>query len=184
MFPLVYTDDEGQEWECHTDFRQWVRVEALMLDKDIPESLKTDIALKIIFPVVPNDKSQAISFISEFFKCGVVDTQSKNNTKSQKQAYSFNADYGYIYAAFLEMYNIDLQDINYLHFWKYKYMFNALHDCKLIEIIGYRVTETDSKTPQCTKDHVKKMKSLYKLPLYLSEQQILKKIKERRGEIG
>ena len=44
MFPLVYTDDEGQEWECHTDFRQWVRVEALMLDKDIPENLKTEIS--------------------------------------------------------------------------------------------------------------------------------------------
>ena len=63
MFPVMDTDDEGQEWECHTDFRQWVRVEALMLDKDIPENLKTDIALKIIFPVVPNDKSNKGNFI-------------------------------------------------------------------------------------------------------------------------
>ena len=37
-------------------------------------------------------------------------------------------DDDYIYSAFLSQYNIDLQDIKHLHWWKFKAMFKSLNE--------------------------------------------------------
>ena len=41
-----------------------------------------------------------------------------------------------IYSAFKDQYSIDLQEIEYLHWWKFKAMFDALKDDnKIVEIM-------------------------------------------------
>lgn len=183
MFPLSYVDDKGQEWECHTDYRQWVRVETLFADKDIPENMKFGIALTLIFPKVPTDALGAVEFVNEFFRCGQPEqseTKKKSKKRSSKRAYDFSFDFGYIYAAFLEFYKIDLYNIPYMHFWQYKWLFDSLHDCKFIEIAGYRAAETDKDTPQYMKDHISKMKELYRLPQYLC----IKQLQQRRDVLN
>ena len=112
------------------------------------------------------------------------DSKKTSGTKKQADAYSFEYDDGYIYAAFMERYGIDIVDIEYLHWWKFKAMFRSLHDCKITDIMGYRVEKVTSKTPDYRKDFLNEMKKIYALPRSLSEQQKLnelRRIKEKAG---
>ena len=43
-----------------------------------------------------------------------------------QRIYSFEHDDDYIYSAFLTQYHIDLQDIEYLHWWKFKALLRTL----------------------------------------------------------
>ena len=52
--PSAY-EYEGRIYEMRTDFREWIRFELLLTDKDIPYQDKFGLLQKIIFPVVPPD---------------------------------------------------------------------------------------------------------------------------------
>ena len=83
----------------------------------------------------------------------------------------------------MEVYGIDLVDVPYLHWWKFKAMFRALHDCKITDIMGYRSEDTD-KAPEYRKKFVEDMKRLYALPRSLSEQQKIDELKRIQRQAG
>lgn len=183
--PAVY-EYGGKQYEIRTDFRDWIRFELLFTDHDVPMRDKKNALLRIIFPVVPPDPD-LWEFILWFYQCGKESHGVKSDSKSvkaKKQAavYSFEHDDGYIYAAFMDVYGIDLTELEYLHWWKFKSLFRGLHDCKFTDIMGYRAEEITKKTPDYRRTFLQEMKKLYALPRSLSEQQKideLKRIKEQ-----
>ena len=179
----------GRVYEMQTDFREWIKFELLFADQDIIMEDKLRRLEEIIFPVIPYDPG-LWDFIKWFYYCGKVPAESekaadkKSPGKKQSAVYSFEYDFEYIYAAFMELYGIDLVDIPYLHWWKFRALFRSLHDCMFSEIVGYRSEKITSKTPEYRKEFLKKMKKKYALPRSLSEQQNideLKRIKEKMG---
>lgn len=72
---------------------------------------------------------------------------SKGTGRSKvQQIYNYEYDSGYIYAAFLYQYGFDLQDIEYLHWWKFRAMLEALkEDNEIVKIMGYMAMTIDSK---------------------------------------
>ena len=88
----------------------------------------------------------------------------------ETQIYSFEHDAGLIYAAFLLAYNIDLQDIEYMHWWRFRFLFNSLpKDCEFVRAMEYRSIDINDKMPKEQKDFYKKMKRMYALPLSKTE---------------
>ena len=184
--PMEYEYD-GVQYEMHTDFREWIRFELLMTDPDILPREKPPLLARLIFPIVPPDP-QLSEFIIWFYSCG----RKPNKVKSKKTAarnknaavYSFEYDDGYIYAAFLEQYGIDLTTVEYLHWWKFKALFKSLHDCKMCSIMGYRSEEVTSKTPESRKAQINELKQIYALPKSLSEQQKIAEAKRLMEQYG
>ena len=79
--------------------------------------------------------------------------------------YSFEHDAEYIYAAFLDQYGIDLQDIEHLHWWKFRALFKGLKEDTLIsKIMGYRSIEITNNMSDSEKKYYRKMKQIYALP--------------------
>lgn len=79
-----------------------------------------------------------------FYKCGNELANSKKVTKGNKrQIYNYEFDAEYIYSAFMQQYRIDLQEIKYLHWWKFKALFNGLSkETQFVQIMGYRSIDT------------------------------------------
>ena len=85
--------------------------------------------------------------------------------------YDFEHDDDYIYAAFMAQYHLDLQKVEYLHWWKFRAMFNSLNDdTQFVRIMEYRAVELD-KIPKEKRAFYKRMKQLYALPLSQDEEQ-------------
>lgn len=122
--------------------------ELLMQDSKYTKEQKILQALQLYYPNPKQvvDIEKAIDDIIWFYKGGreLANSNKKvsNGGKENKQIYSYEFDDTYIYGAFKEQYNIDLQDIEYLHWWKFKAMFDCLGDnTKIVEIMGYRAVD-------------------------------------------
>lgn len=185
LIDLVITsvDIDGMKYEINSDFRTSILFELLMQDNSIRDEDKINMALKLYYNKIPCKKYQkeAIEKILWFYKCGKDIIKSKGNGKgkSVNQIYSFEHDDDYIYAAFMDQYGIDLQDIKYLHWWKFKAMFKSLkQDNEIVKIMGYRSMDLSKIKDKEQKAYYKKMKELYKIPIPKDEEEKLKEINE------
>ena len=148
-----------------------------MQDKNIDEKDKIALAIKLYYYDMSKikDIKIAINDILWFYRCGEElkeETSQDKNEEKIKQIYSYEFDDKYIYSAFLEQYNIDLNSINYLHWWKFKALFNGLNEkTKIVEIMGYRAMNLSKIKNKEMKKHYKKMQQIYSLPDMRSEEE-------------
>lgn len=164
---------DNREYEINSDFRTSILFELLMQDGTIEEDDKILMALQLYYPDIPENIKKAIEQMLWFYRCGKDVSSSKGNGKSKgvTQIYSFEYDDEYIYSAFLDQYNIDLQDIEYLHWWKFKAMFKSLKDDNMIvKIMGYRSMDLSKVKDKEQKAYYKRMQKLYEIPISKNEQ--------------
>ena len=175
-FPDSFTAADGTVYPIHTDFREWVRFESLLNDGDVPESLRIFIALRLVFgDNVPEDLEAARKFVMWFYRGGNPLPEAKKDEGNEaepylesRRVYDFEYDSEYIFAAFLELYHIDLSETP-MHWWKFRALFKGLHDCKMTEIMGYRGAEITDDMPDSRKCFLLDMQELYELPVSLAE---------------
>lgn len=168
--------------EFNTNFRYGILFEKLMNDPNVDKQIKVLQAIKIFYPKWQQitDYEKAVKDLFWFYTCGKSELEKPENNKIKKKVaedkskkiYDYDIDDGYIYSAFLQQYGIDLQDINYLHWWKFKAMFNSLNsDTKIVEIMGYRNIDLSKIKDKQEKARYKKLKEIYKLPDMRTEAQ-------------
>lgn len=155
-------------YRINSNFRVSILFELMMLDNELTEEEKITTALELYYPVMPTDLNKAIEEIIKFYSC---DSNSSNSNapigtkKSFNDVYNFEFDSDYIYSAFIDQYSIDLNSINYLHWWKFKAMFKSLKEDNLIsKIISYRSIDLSEIQDDDERARYKKLKELYKLP--------------------
>lgn len=169
---------EGEDYKINSDFRTSILFELLMQDNSINEEDKIIQALELYYPILPTDLNKAIEGILWFYRCGKDEVETKNKgTGKSTNVYSYDYDDDYIYSAFLDQYNIDLQDVDYLHWWKFKAMFKALkEDNEIVKIMGYRAMDVNKIKDKEQKAHYTKMQELYKIPIAKDERNKLDEI--------
>lgn len=159
-------DIEGENYKINSDFRTSILFELLMQDNSMSEEDKIIHALELYYPVLSKNINEAIEKMLWFYRCGkdIVSAKGTGRGKST-QVYSYEYDDDYIYSAFLDQYGVDLQDIEYLHWWKFKAMFKSLkEDNEIVKIMGYRAMDISKIKDKEQKDYYKKMKDIYKIP--------------------
>lgn len=169
----------GNEYNIRTDFRIAMMFEILMQDDSLEPKDKTRKALRLFYEKVPRDLEGAVNAILWFYKCGREENPQKKKMaakRSKTKVYSFDYDDDYIYAAFMSQYGIDLQDIEYMHWWKFRAMFNSLDSTnQFVKIMEYRSVDINS-VPKEQQSFYRKMQRLYALPIRDSEQKKMDKI--------
>lgn len=157
----------GLFYEIDADFRTGIAFELLMLDEEFTETEKAARAMELYFPQIPDDEEEAMEKILWFYLCGREETnqEEKETEPAPKNiVYSYEYDAGSIYAAFLSQYGMDLVEIPFLHWWKFKALFHALDEnLEFMKIMRYRAVDI-TKVPKEQKDFYRKMKQLYALP--------------------
>ena len=172
----VYLNEE--EYDINYDFRISMIFEMLMQDNTLNDDEKLEQALELYYPIIPDNRSEAIEGIIWFYKCGKEDeTEGKGTGKSAQQIYNYNFDDEYIYSAFLDQYNIDLQDIEGLHWWKFKAMFRSLkEDNEIVKIMGYRAIDLNKIKDKEQKEYYRKLQKIHKIPVAKNEKEKLDEI--------
>lgn len=159
---------DGVEYKIRSNFRISMLFEILMQDGEVEPKEKTAKALELYYPVVPSNLGKAVEALLWFYKCGKADNPQKqkiNARKGKTRVYSFEYDDDYIYAAFMTQYGIDLNSIEYMHWWKFRSMFNSLtNQCEFVKIMEYRSIDLKDNMPKEQKAFYRKMKRIYALP--------------------
>lgn len=132
----VSVDIWSKTYKIDADFRTIMNVEGIIFGKEVTDDQKKfaeemmkeiDIeekdaianakyydALKLFYRNnVPDDLEEAMEKMLWFYSCGKEDEQSK--TKTKKKVISFEYDFDYINAGFMQDYKIDLFEVDFLH---------------------------------------------------------------------
>lgn len=178
----------GINLEINSNFRESILFELLMQDKEKPDEQKFEEALALYYPLSSlkeikqrKIETYAVEALLDFYVSGKKkssakptedDEEGKEEISYKPPIYSFEFDDQYIYSAFLDQYGIDLQDIEYLHWWKFKALFFGLsEDCLMSKIMGYRAMDVPQDMPESQKEFYRKMKKIYALPDLRTEEE-------------
>lgn len=159
---------DGAEYRINSDFRISILFELLMQDDEVGKRQKLVQGLQLYYPEIPHNVTMAVDKMIWFYRCGKETGNGGHGSGSgrAKQIYSFEYDDDYIYAAFLEQYGIDLQDIEELHWWKFRALFRGLsEDTEFVKIMGYRSVKITSEMSKEQREFYKKMQSIHALPI-------------------
>ncbi len=164
----------GAELPIVTDYRTGILFEQTLSDPAIPDDEKLVTVLKLyygdaIFPLLADMDTvqEALNGIMWFYRCGADETagsETEGESSGKDPPFSYEHDAGYIYAAFLEAYKIDLTK-NRLHWWQFRALFLGLPETVLFcKIMGYRTMEIPAKMPKAQKKFYQRMKRIYRIP--------------------
>lgn len=162
------------EIPINTDYRTGILFEQTLSDPAMPDDEKLITILNLyygeaVFPLLDDmDKVQeALNGIMWFYRCGAEETaesETEEDTSGKEPPFSYEHDAGYIYAAFIEAYGIDLTK-NRLHWWQFRALFLGLPETVLFcRIMGYRTMEIPAKMPKEKKEFYQRMKRIYRIP--------------------
>lgn len=138
----------GKKYAIETDFREWIRLMELVEDETVPWQIKYRLMLRW-YQEIPEDLESAIYALGDFLSAGKLYGRENNDQGQQKAmekpAFSFTEDAGCIYAAFVESYGIDLQNVSYMHWWKFKTLFDYLPEkTEIKQRMMYRTIDANS----------------------------------------
>ena len=172
----------GKEFTIDSNFRASILFELMVQDNTLSDEEKIIQALEIYYgDNIPQDIPEAIDKILEFYRGGKEEIRAtKGKGKSKNiQVYSYEHDSELIYSAFMRDYGIDLQDIKYLHWWKFKALFRGLsEDNEIVKAMRYRGIDLSTIKDKGERDHYRKLKEYYKLPVTKEEENRLEGLTE------
>lgn len=161
----------GTDYPINWDFRVGIKLDGI-LRSDLEEIQKIEQMLYLYYGKehIPPDVSQAIDQIIWFYRCGELPDDEEEKKKrryvrrrSKEPACVLTQDAPYVYAAFMDQYNIDLTCIEFMHWWKFMALFESLGDgTKMSKIMYYRQASTSGMSKE-RRAFINEMKKLYKI---------------------
>lgn len=160
---------DGVVYNIDTNFRSFIKLELLIDDPNLTKIEKIYVILQIFYGEQKiNNLKKAIDAILWMYKGGdeiEAVAEAKDDFTPPKPIYNFNYDADLIFSAFMTQYNIDLNEIKYMHWWKFKALLKGLsEDVKFSKVLFYRSVKITSDMPKEQKKFYREMKKLYALP--------------------
>lgn len=154
----------GEDYPINTDFRTWIKIEEILADYSVSSVDKVIHIFSLAFTSsVPSDAQEALFAIAKFLSPFHSFEKSKGKAnEAASPLFSFSQDGGFIYAAFLSQYGIDLTS-THLHWWRFLSLFSALCDCKFTEIVKIRGINLAKISDPNQKSFLRRMKKIYRL---------------------
>ena len=179
---LIYDDFpetvciDGKEYEVITDFREWVRFADTAAADELTEEEKLCIFMLYFTKEKPKDFSKALKALIDFYGCADVPKAGRKiGGKSSFSApvFSYTYDAGYVIAAFRQVYGIDLKSIDYMHWYEFRYLFEAIPDNTAIkERIAYRAVNLSSVKDSRERSRIQKIQNVIALPSNIKDSDI------------
>lgn len=167
---------DGKSFYIKTDFRYWIDYNYKLQNckitlEDLFNLFESDINLLDIVLFNEEINRQFMDFLTN--KNITPNMTVYSNVKSDR-IFDYVLDGEYIYASFMQAYNIDLVDIEYLHWHKFKALFLSLpENTKMKEIMKLRAYSKDSVKYETRQLQMKEMWRLPPSEYELNEQKKL-----------
>lgn len=152
----TYINIDDVRYEINTNYRDCLKIILAFEDIELTQIEKQMIMLNILYKVIPNNIEKACELAIEFLNCG--EQENEISTDGLGRLYSFEKDNKYIFSAIQQTYGIDLEQIEYLHWWKFVNFFLDLNEnCFFNRIIYLR---RQKKLGKLSKDELAQYNSL------------------------
>lgn len=155
-----------------TDFREYIRLLDMLKCKDLNDVQKIMI-LKEYFLTDISIDATALRALTNFVTMEMEEKESEQDPDgeepeetSQKNLFSYEIDYPYILSGFLRDYGIDLETVNYLHWWKFRMLFDGLsEDTEIKQRIMYRGINLSDIKDKDERKRISRIQKRIQLPM-------------------
>ena len=173
-----FVNVEGESYFVDTDFRTWIIFEEIVLDPAIDNREKVESLIDLCFTEnQPDNVKLAMDSLLYIYGGGKKPSQKKSARKNgeveirEKQIMSYEHDAPYIFGAFMSQYGIDLNAIDYMHWWKFQALFRSLNSSnKIVEIMSYRAADLGQIENPKERNRIARLQRIYALPQNLSRE--------------
>lgn len=163
VFPTT-VEINNREYELNTDFRTGIDIMLAYEDSALTAADKVAVMLNLLYKEMPPDLGKAVDLAVLFLDCGE-DRAAGQDAEPAKRLYSFEKDAKYIYSAIRQTHGIDLETIDYLHWWKFCYLLLDLNeDCFFQQIISLRRRKQEGKLSKEERIAYYRMEDIMALP--------------------
>lgn len=166
----------GAECPIRTDFRDVLQYDKIVKE-DPGDGSCLEKALLFMYGTVPPSISEAIEKLNWFIQCGEKEKKYKPPAQllgvNREKPMDYDLDARLIWSAFRRVYQIDLKEIKYLHWWDFQGMLEELpEDVRLNRVIHYRTVDThDRRLPKETRELYGALQRYYRIQKAPTEQQ-------------
>ena len=152
---------DGAAVGINTDFRVCLRMIRAFDDERLTEHEKLTVLVSLLYPDIPENTALAIKQGLKFLNRG---SELDEASARQLRVYSFEKDSAYIYSAFKSTFNIDLNTVEYLHWWTFRSLFADLgKDCFFNTLVSLRSRKNSGKLTNEEKEFVTRNSELIDL---------------------
>lgn len=159
---------DGKSYPIATDFRDWVAFFDMILDDELTEKDKCLGAFNWFTETIPSDVENAYNALISFAGCNDIKfsySPCGKISKTSAPVLSYLYDSPYIFSAFLQVYNINLRTIKYMHWYEFKSLFDGLpEDTPIKKRMAYRSINLSDIKDKKERERIKKIKNDIKLP--------------------
>ena len=126
----------GEFYPIITDFREYIRLLDMLKCKELNEIQRIMILGEYFLTDISIDQ-EAIHALTGFVTMDLKEKENNSDSeeegegqeeKEKKNMFSYEIDYQYNISGFLRDYGIDLETVEYLHWWKFRMLFDGLSD--------------------------------------------------------
>ena len=129
------------DYEINSDYRNCLKIILAFEDDELTVEEQYYIMLSLLYKKMPENIELAIEKAILFLNCG-----KEYEVSESRRTYSFSKDSEYIYSAMNQTHNIDLESIEYLHWWKFVFLFMDVDkDCTFSYITSLRYKKNNGK---------------------------------------
>lgn len=133
----------GSFYKIATDFRSWIAFFDMMENNELSQKQKISFALRWFENEIPHDIVKGYNALADFasYKGIHFESPKKENSESFTKVplLSWLYDSAYVLGAFRQVYGIDLIRVEYMHWWEFSALFEALpEDVPLKKRMAYR----------------------------------------------
>lgn len=158
---------DGNKIKIVTDFREYIKLLDMLDDPELsgPEKIYF-LSEYVLSPV--NNMEAVIKELTKFVTMDDLNPKNEENEEANvkpKKIFSFSYDYPYILSAFLSEYGIDLRSIKYLHWWKFRMLFDGLsEDTEIKKRIMYRSIDLSAIKDKDERKRIRRIQQSVRLP--------------------
>lgn len=166
----------GESIPIVTDFREYIKLLDMLKDDDVSETERI-LLLNEYFLKEVLDIEEGINRLSDFVSMKALEKvcleeenseeehQEPEEQKVEKPLFSFSVDYPYIFSGFMRDYGLDLLSVKYLHWWKFRMLFDGLSDdTEIKQRIMYRSIDLSSIKDKDERKRIQRIQRSIQLP--------------------
>lgn len=164
----------GRSVPIITDFREYVRLLDMLKSDELDACEKTWLISQYFLEDVQMNED-AIQVLTDFVTMKELESETESAEEEkedeeypnevQKNLFSYSIDYPYILSGFLRDYGIDLNTVEYLHWWKFRMLFNGLaEDTEIKQRIMYRGIDLSMIKDKDERKRIARIQSQIRLP--------------------
>ncbi|MFR6310997.1 Gp15 family bacteriophage protein [Anaerofustis stercorihominis] len=165
-----YTLVNGKKYKIVTDFRNYIQMTSILREKELTYQEKWSFIINKFYKETPHGDIESIiegliaffTMDTDYFEKGkelIIDENEDN-----KEVISYEQDANIIIVSFLQCYNIDLTDIDYLHWWKFLLLLmNIDNKSPIGNIMSIRGTSLSSIKDKDEKKRIRQLQNIYKI---------------------